>query len=293
MRHGRAKAARKTLQYFGRTIGLKAPYWILLDATLVAALFQQKILPVKERIDKILQSNTTMTTMTTPTLGAGAFHNRYCIPQAAIDELEMILESLETKQHEKVPTFQQALEWIRKECIVLPSTTTRKKKEESTSKEEGEESSSSWTPAQEDMMHHIQTCEDKQPYVVASQDEELLHALRSIGTVPIVRVANRSVLILEQPSKKSQSQFKGLERKKWTHSLAKSERALVELVKDEAKVAASSSAARRSQPPPRQTRLKTKAKGPNPLSCKRKRDDGKSNKESTSKKRRNRGKKES
>jgi rRNA-processing protein FCF1 len=249
-----------------------------LDATLVAALFEQKILPVKERIDKVLQS----TTSTTP--GAGAFNNRYCITQAAIDELEMILKSLEIKQHEKVPTFQQALEWIRKECLVLT-----RNKEEISKEEEGEESS--WTPAQEDMMHHIQTCEYKQPYIVASQDEELLHQLRSKETVPIVRVANRSVLILEQPSKKSQSQFKGLERKKWTHSLAESERALVELVKDEAKAAASHSSA--SQPPPRQKRVKSKAKGPNPLSCKRKRDDGKSTKESTSKKRRNRGKKES
>jgi U3 small nucleolar RNA-associated protein 23 len=290
MRHGRAKAARKTLQYFGRTIGLKAPYWILLDATLVAALFQQKILPVKERIDKVLQS----TAATTTTPGAGAFNNRYCITQAAIDELEMILKSLEAKQHEKVPTFQQALEWIRKECMVLTrdKEVTNKEEEEGEESEDDEKQKSSWTPAQEDMMYHIQTSEDRQPYVVASQDEDLLHELRSIATVPIVRVANRSVLILEQPSKKSQSQFKGLERKKWAHSLAESERALVELVKDEAKVAASSHSSA-NQPPPRQKRVKSKAKGPNPLSCKRKRDDGKSTKESASKKRRNRGKKES
>jgi rRNA-processing protein FCF1 len=276
MRHGRAKAARKTLQHFGRTIGLQAPYWVLMDGTLVAALFQHKISPIRERVDRVLQ-----------TTGA-AGPNKYCITQAAVDELQMVYQDLEAKQHSQAEAFQQALEWIRKECIVL----SREKE----GGEEGDkdpvdssdkkisENAASTTPAQTDLLYHIQN--DERPCIVATQDESMLQALRWMGTVPIVRLANNSVLLLEQPSKKSQSQFQGLERRKWKHSLPDSERALVNLVKKEQKATKKNS----EGPPQRQQRVKAKAKGPNPLSCKRKELPEKS-KESASKKRRTRDKK--
>jgi rRNA-processing protein FCF1 len=278
MRHGRAKAARKTLQYFGRTIGLQAPYWILLDATMVVAMFQQKILPFKERMDRVLQ--------TTGSDGP----NKYCIAKAAVEELEMIYNGLKTKNHFKAETFEQALEFIRNECIVLihRKEEERIKESEKDKNEESAEKEQLKTSVQDDLLQHMQ--EYDTPYIVATQDEELLDTLRSMGTHPIVRLANVSVLILEHPSKQSQLQFKGVERKKWRHSLQESEKELVNLAKRQTRQAAKQNV--QSILPP-QKRAKTKAKGPNPLSCKRKQgNEGKAGKESASKKRRLRSKKQ-
>jgi rRNA-processing protein FCF1 len=279
MRHGRAKAARKTLQYFSRTIGLQAPYWILLDATMVVAMFNQKILPFKERMDRVLQ--------TTGSEGP----NKYCVTKAALEELELIYDGLQAKNHEKAETFEQALEFIRNECMVLSH---RKEEEEGiikeSEKDKNEKSAEKEQPkisVQDDLLLHMQ--EYDTPYIVATQDEDLLDTLRSMGTNPIVRLANVSVLILEHQSKQSQNQFKGIERKKWSHSLEDSEKELVKLAKRQTRQAAKKDVPSTLVP---QRKGKTKAKGPNPLSCKRKAgNEGKAGKESASKKRRLRSKK--
>jgi rRNA-processing protein FCF1 len=291
MRHGRAKAARKTLQYFKRVTGLTAPYRVLLDATIVATLFQQNVFPLRERIDKVLQ-----------TFGNGnTQNNMYCITKSAVEELEMIHQGLQSKQHPKAEVFAQALEWIRNECKVLEINTASPGNDKET-EEEGSESSSSkdapkaqtkkkhatkrsapeWTKAQKDFISCIE--QDGRPFVVGSQDEILLDKLRTMGTVPIVRLANQSVLLLEHPSKQSQQQSKGDERRKWKHNLAETEKALVNLVKKEKRDQ------RKVESRPTE-RFKTKAKGPNPLSCKRKSSSTDGGKESASSKRRKRTKK--
>eukprot|EP00980_Cylindrotheca_fusiformis_P015330 scaffold4282_cov112-Cylindrotheca_fusiformis.AAC.13 len=296
MRHGRAKSARKTLQYFGRTIGLKAPYTILLDATMVVAMFQQKLLPFKERMDRVLQSNHNSSTSSSTTSGGP---NRYCITQTAVEELEMIYKGLHAKNHSKAGSFQQALEFIQNECIILndhyhsPDTEETTKEDSKNSDDESheeneEEKKKTTTSVQDDLLEHIE--KDGKPYIAATQDEKLLDTLRSKGTVPIVRLANNSVLILENPSKHSQRQFQGVERKKWTHSLQESEQQLVTLAKRQKRDAAKQSDGNTPVSIPK--RSKPKAKGPNPLSCKRKQSgDGKS-KESASQKRRQRSKKQ-
>jgi rRNA-processing protein FCF1 len=273
MRHGRAKAARKTLAYFGRTVGLKAPYNILLDATLVVAMFNQKILPFKERMDRVLQ--------TTGSNGP----NVYCIAKGAVDELEMVFNNIKAKNHSKATSFEQALEFIRNECIVLNRRDSEKIKEHEKFSEEEEKLAS----VKDDLLSYIQN--DNRPYVVASQDEALLSELRSMGTVPIIRLANTSVLILENPSKQSQLQFQGKERKKWKHSLQESERELVNFVKSQKKQAVKQTAKAVLAP---HQRAKSKARGPNPLSCKRKQASYSktSGKETSSKKRRLRAKRE-
>jgi hypothetical protein len=130
-------------------------------------------------------------------------------------------------------------------------------------------------------------------YVVATHDEELLDELRGWGTVPLVRLANNSVLILEQPSRQGQRQQQGKELQKWKRGLPQVEQELVEFVKKTHHTSSlrnsatattggaipasllpsiprnSSSAGNGHQR--RTTRVKGKAKGPNPLSCKRKR----------------------
>jgi rRNA-processing protein FCF1 len=241
-------------------VGLKAPYSILVDATFVAALFQQKILPVKERLDKILQGSPTQP-------------NKYFIGDSAVEELRKIHEGLDERNHEKAPAFSKACQWIRTECSVLAGPRGESKGEASDSKKR--ELS---TRSQEDILMHLEQSET--PFIVASQDEELLDLLRQMGTVPIVRLANHTVLLLENPSKSSQVQAKGIEREKWQHSLPEAEKALVDLVK---KATTGETKMKSSQGRPR---IK-KAKGPNPLSCKRKQEpDGGSNEESRSKKRR-------
>lgn len=280
MRHGRAKAARKTLQYFGRTIGLKSPYAILLDATFVAAIFQQKILPLKPRLDRVLQ--------TPPTI-----HNKYCITKEAVDELRQILEGLEKRKHTKAIAFREALEWVSKECILLPSTTTAVPAEENPDEAptKKRKQSSLSTPAQEALLHNME--ENETPYIVASQDEELLTILRQKGGVPIVRLANHTVLLLEQPSKQTQFQAKGSEQQKWRHNLPEAEKALVDLAKKATKetihgIDEGQPQQKQQQQQPIRPRIK-KAKGPNPLSCKRKEQPTNDKpKESSSKKRRKR-----
>jgi rRNA-processing protein FCF1 len=333
MRHGRSKAARKTLQYFGRTIGLKPPYHILLDATFVAALFTQKILPVKPRLDRILQTATPNTEHSTHSNSSSSHHhhhhsppgesfNKYFITQAALDELREIQEGLQAKKHIKAEAFLEALEWVRKECIVLKQSNNDNDGDDDKEGEQEEEdarksssssssSSSLSTPAQFELLRRIQ--ENELPYIVASQDEALLHKLRKMGTVPIVRVANNNtVLLLEHPSKQSQSQSKGMERQKWRHSLPEAEKALVNLVRKENRAAAETAKKventnttgsmnrGQQQAPPNRQKMK-KAKGPNPLSCKRKQSAGGNGngignnaagtKESSSKKRRKRAQK--
>jgi len=260
MRHGRAKASRKTLQYFQRTTGLKPPFSILVDATFVTAMFQQKILPFTQRLDKVLQ-------------GPSTPPNKYYIVGSAVDELRQIYEGLDARNHAKAPAFSSALEWIRKECTILAGTKTK----EGSPPQERNLS----TKTQQDLLRNLETSEV--PYVVASQDEELLIILRQMGTVPIVRLANHTVLILENPSKASQLQAKGEEREKWRHNLPTAEKALVDFVQRE------NNADKKTNTPHNRPRVK-KAKGPNPLSCKRKQtpDDSKKEESSNSKKRRRR-----
>mmetsp|Transcript_25813 Transcript_25813/g.60519 ORF Transcript_25813/g.60519 Transcript_25813/m.60519 type:complete len:427 (-) Transcript_25813:169-1449(-) len=107
-------------------------------------------------------------------------------------------------------------------------------------------------------------------YIVASQEEELLDDLRMLGTVPILRCTNNaSVLILEHPSKKGQRTDKGQEHTKWHGALPnEAERALVDAAwkaqkKERVRITGGDDPSKRGQA--------TRAKAPNPLSCKRKR----------------------
>jgi hypothetical protein len=43
MRHGRVKAARKTLRFFQLHAGIKPPYNVLLDGTFLVAAVRQKV----------------------------------------------------------------------------------------------------------------------------------------------------------------------------------------------------------------------------------------------------------
>ncbi|OEU09841.1 hypothetical protein FRACYDRAFT_248094 [Fragilariopsis cylindrus CCMP1102] len=183
MRHGRAKAARKTLRYFERTVNLKSkPYYsVLLDATFLTAMVRittnttgasssssfsnpstshnsrSQEDDIASRIERVLQvggpssssmsSSDDRTTMDynhsrnySDNSGSNNTHThtqqqhnrynvRYFIPQEAVNELEMIIQSLtekstatkkKKKREEyllKASLFKNALTWIQKNTI--------------------------------------------------------------------------------------------------------------------------------------------------------------------------------
>ena len=269
MRHGRAKAARKTLQYFKRTVGLQTkPFLpVLLDGCFLVALFQYKIPPA--RIGKVLQVREMYneTQELQPLEGIGLF-----VTQAAVQEMETIRQTLERKKHDKAAVFRQALEFVRSECTILNDDSAENlapiaKKAKTTANGSTDTDSTddaAGASPHEALMWHVN--DDSRVYVVATQDEGLLDELRGMGTVPIMRLANNSVLLLEQPSRASQRQAMGEERSKWKDSLPAAEKALVELAKEKTKGTTIVDTIK----PLARGRKKRKAKGPNPLSCKRK-----------------------
>lgn len=108
-----------------------------------------------------------------------------------------------------------------------------------------------------------------------------------MGKVPIVRLANGSVLLLEHPSKASQQYDTRTEVKKWKGPLADQEKKLVEVLRQEQRKV--KTAAMAPPMPHESRRVAKKAKGANPLSCKKKRS-GDAPAESTASKRRKRSK---
>jgi hypothetical protein len=278
MRHGRAKAARKTLQYFQRTVGLQTrPYLpVMLDGCFLVALFQYRIPPSRiERVLQIKSSTTFSETSDHSRAGSSSTSEgiKFFVTQEAVTELKRILEKLEKQKHDKAMSFQEALKFVRQHCKVLKQQGVKETERDKTSENTGpcNEASSSriiTTTAlspHDALLRHIH--QDHRVYVVATQDEILLNQLRGLGTVPIMRLANNSVLLLEQPSKASQNQAVGDELSKWKNSLASAEKALVDVAVDHIK---QSSATTSKVTSPTKERKKRKAKGPNPLSCKRK-----------------------
>lgn len=230
MRHGRAKAARRTLQFFRLTHQFNPPYDVILDGTFLLAMMTQKI-PLKERLLKTLQHKPF----------------RLSVTRSSLNELK----SLSEQDTPKKDLFRQAWRWGLDECdkIIepddIPITETQS----------------------EDDTDITRLVEAKHLYFIATQDEGILDSLRSLGSVPLLRLA-RGVLLLENPSKSSQTKALRTETSKWTvaGSVNEHERNLVSHVREKQKqeerhhTNAASSTRR-----PRQ-----KAKGPNPLSCKRK-----------------------
>jgi rRNA-processing protein FCF1 len=182
MRHGRAKAARKTLRYFERTVNLKSkPYYsVLLDATFLTAMVRittnttgssssfsnpstshsrSQEDDIASRIERVLQvggpssssmsSSDDRTTMDynhsrnysdnndnpnnnhthTQQQQHNRYNVRYFIPQEAVNELEMIIQSLTEKSTAtkkkkkteeyllKASLFKNTLTWIHKNTI--------------------------------------------------------------------------------------------------------------------------------------------------------------------------------
>ena len=251
MRHGRAKAARKTLQFFHRTIGLKPPYHLILDGTFIVAVVKYN-LPLLERLDRLLQHAPL----------------QLCITESALIELEKLQANV--KQNDKVKLIQEAHKWAKDNChkilLEIPPNQEQVKNSILVDAKVWDKLSNAGRDVLCLVAEHNKK-DAEQRYFVASQDEELLNVLRRGMMVPIIRLARGSVLLLEQPSKAANQQASQQERQKWSlaASITDQEKSLVEMVKERQQQ--QHKAARPAQPV---VRRKRKAKGPNPLSCKKK-----------------------
>lgn len=246
MRHGRAKAARKTLQFFARTANIKAPYHVLLDGTFLVALFKYTF-SLRERLDKVLQHA----------------HFTLYTTKSCLEELSKIKEAAKGS---KQTLLEEAMAWARNECEVLEEIPDFEKDISDMLDNRYPELDQSLSPAGYDILKLALPTDNK--YFVACQDETILDVLRRAGSVPCLRLARGSVLLLENPSKSGQVQASHEERKKWSAkgSVKGKERQLVELVKEERRKQRQT----QQQPVPlHQQRKKRKAKEPNPLSCKK------------------------
>lgn len=253
MRHGRAKQARRTLQFFERVAGIRPPYHLIVDGTFVIAVLKYK-LPWQERLDKLLQ------------------HASFDLFVCASTMIE--LKALHT-QAKDGDIFAEAIQWCQEYCKEL---------EEEGMGSNQMDGGSSWknsslSPAAADILRitrNANTSEeannnnnngDKMSlrYFCATQDEELLDQLRQIA-IPIIRLARGSVLLLEQPSKMATGTAKRQERKKLTHVMSEPEQQLVEMVKQQKRLEKKQTTTTTFT---QRQRVKGKAKGPNPLSCKK------------------------
>lgn len=233
MRHGRAKAARKTLQFFARQ-GVKPPFVVLVDGTFLVQAVVHKV-PMIERIEKLLQ------------------HSRFTlqVTRSSLKELEVLVQHAPEANRDAIA---QARQWGLDECGIV--------EEQDIPKEEFTTEEDLGVPGQ-DVCKLVQS--HAHSYVVATQDETLLNVLRNIGACPLMRLT-RGVLLLENPSKAAQNRAQYQETKKYSHSaVQKSERLLAKSVREEER-----ESHRTQQSHHTTTRVKRKAKGPNPLSCKTK-----------------------
>ena len=261
MRHGRAKQARKTLQFFQRTIGLKQPYHVLLDGNFVVA-FAQHNLPLQERLERLLQAQSLV----------------FVTSESVIDEVSTLVEKC--KDVEKKEVLQRALDWMRDNCSKRIDEIPSASLDWAAPKRGAENHVEELSAAGRDLLAVLTDCNGihnnddggvaekvSPPLLVATQDESLLHLARQSGKVPVIRLARGSVLLLEQPSHVAQQSEQQAEREKWTvrGTLQDQEKLLVDLVKQKERQEQRRTTA---APNPHERRKKRKAKEPNPLSCK-------------------------
>ena len=345
MRHGRAKAARKTLQHFARTINLKPPYNVLIDTTFIVSMYQHHMTPLEERIEKLLQnynyqyaSSASSTSQQRQQQQRNShqsrhFPTKFFILQSAFNELNTLVDTLTNKKHPKLQHFQAALKFIEKHCATIEANDETNEKGTASGGHEEDDGSaantSALTPAEaiweyvSSNQQRDQSSKEKAtttsssaasfiPYIVATQDEELLDKLRYLGTVPIVRLASGSVLLLEQPSKSSKYSAQKSEVKKWKNStITAKESELISIVKKQQRTKRKQVQQEQHggagidlyQERKRNKKLKRSGSGgaggisqPNPLSCKKKKGSAgnkptTTTKESAASKRRKRGSK--
>jgi len=236
MRHGRAKAGRKTLRFYSINALINAPYKVILDGNFIAASIKQKV-PLFERLQKLL----------------GTDQFTVHVTRSSLNELATLPGEL----------FQTARQFGLDECeIIEPSQIDQEKRDDPNN-----EIVSPTT----DILSLVKN-NNSLGYFVATQDEELSNKLREMVFVPQMRLV-RAVLILESPSAASRRHALYNERNKQNTGgglMTQDEKELVQKMKQ--KVRYEPKKLQEASAP--MDRRKQKAKGPNPLSCKKRKLEG-------------------
>jgi rRNA-processing protein FCF1 len=171
MRHGRAKAARRTLQFFHRTRGIHSLYQILFDGTFAVAVMKYN-LPLMERLDRLLQHAAVHLFMT----------------RSSVEELEKLKDHADADADNKA-ILEQAHQWATRHCQnILTDIPSRQDCSSSIHKSVWDKLSA----AGQDLLCLVASKsageQGKQKFVVASQDETLLDIVRNLGSVPVIRL---------------------------------------------------------------------------------------------------------
>mmetsp|Transcript_7559 Transcript_7559/g.17154 ORF Transcript_7559/g.17154 Transcript_7559/m.17154 type:complete len:265 (+) Transcript_7559:116-910(+) len=259
MRHGRAKQARRTLQFYSlNASNFKPPYKILLDGTFLVSSIRNKV-PLYDRFAKTLQNESFTCHVTRSTLA----------------ELETLSKQAFKGEdsEEQINFFAQARQYGLDECEIIDKVPTNSYSNSEAFKEFSDASRDIFNLATEGGSN-------RQAYFVATQDDTLADALRAMPYVPLFRLG-RAVLLLESPSSASRSYTGNVEQNKLASAgglMTAEERQMVNAVnkkdrkkRKEMKDEEQKKLEKRSREETGggfNVRRKKRAKGPNPLSCK-------------------------
>jgi len=249
MRHGRVKAARKTLRFFQLHAGIKPPYNVLLDGTFLVAAVRQKF-KLKERVEKVLQGNCVLHVI-----------------RAALNELDQFSGT----------SFEQAKQIGLDECDIIENESlphivgldgAEHQMEQDTSKITASEAifrllaATSISEPKRKRAGERSLSSNPKKFFLATQDKELAGRIRTkVPNVPLLHIS-QSVLLLEAPSLSSKKSAENDERSKQSAGNIMTTQEM-ELIKNVKKQESSKIVALTSY------RVKQKAKEPNPLSCKK------------------------
>ncbi|GAB5034886.1 rrna-processing protein utp23 homolog [Nannochloropsis oceanica] len=245
MRVNRAKQVRKWLRFYRIVYGVAPPYMILIDGNFIYMALKVKI-DIKDRLKKMLLGESFVC----------------CIPKAVLDELAAL-----------GPAFHPALEWARTCCEVLCNPPPVQNDDDVDHDNEKQRDTMSAGEAIRTLIGE----ENKDKYMVATQDQDLRSQLRHVPSVGLLFVS-RAVLLMEAPSNASKAVSAKQEGEKF-RLLSEEERLLLANIRMKDKDAASGertvgSGEQQQQQQQeagmgRKTRAKKKPKGPNPLSVKK------------------------
>jgi len=263
MRHGRAKAARRTLQFYKLNAPhLTPPYKILLDGTFLVATIRNKV-PLFDRLEKTLQ------------------HEPFTcyVARSTLDELDELAKQSKSED-DGSNVFQKARQFGLDECEIIENGRVPNREDGAMQKTR---EFRDFSQASRDI-HRLATDggNNRLAYFVATQDDALSDSLRARAHVPLFRLG-RAVLLLESPSSASRSYTGSRERAKLASAgglMTAEEREMVSSVKRRDKRKRRGEDAEERRKAERRTRdevgggfnarRKKKARGPNPLSCKKK-----------------------
>lgn len=276
MRHGRAKASRRTLLFYRLNAPhIKPAYKLLLDGTFLVASIRNKV-PLFERFTKILQNESftwyvTRSTLTElEALSKRMLSKRKGNTAASSEEEDVHDYFAEAKQYGL-----DECEIIESDKIPSPPSSNMNNSNNREIKEFSEASNDIYRLATEGG-------NNRQAYFIATQDDTLANALRAMPYVPLFRLG-RAVLLLEAPSAASRSYTGNIEQYKLASAgglMTSEERQMVDAVNKRERIKRKESMKKVQEARVKRSReeiggsvtvrRKKKAKGPNPLSCKSK-----------------------